>query len=63
LRFHPTEIVLSMMLKEGTVAALGPPVAAVLIFEVLLNATSMFNRSNVLTSQSGAARNAGERRA
>lgn len=46
-RFHPFEIVLSMMIKLGVVAALGTPASAVLIFEVLLNATSMFNHSNV----------------
>ena len=47
LRFHPIEILLSMGLKLGVVAALGTPAVAVLIFEVLLNATSMFNHGNV----------------
>lgn len=47
LRFHPIEIVISMGIKLMTVAALGPPVLAVLIFEVALNATSMFNHSNI----------------
>jgi sterol desaturase/sphingolipid hydroxylase (fatty acid hydroxylase superfamily) len=47
VRFHPIEIVLSMLIKFAVVAALGTPAAAVLIFEVLLNATSMFNHSNV----------------
>lgn len=46
-RFHPIEIVLSMLIKLTVVAALGAPAIAVLIFEVLLNATSMFNHSNV----------------
>lgn len=46
-RFHPIEILLSMGIKFGVVAALGAPAVAVLIFEVLLNATSMFNHSNV----------------
>jgi sterol desaturase/sphingolipid hydroxylase (fatty acid hydroxylase superfamily) len=46
-RFHPVEILLSMGIKLGVVAALGAPAAAVLMFEVLLNATSMFNHSNV----------------
>src|SRR5579863_4409293 len=46
-RFHPIEILLSMGLKLGVVAALGAPAVAVLIFEVLLNATSMFNHGNV----------------
>jgi sterol desaturase/sphingolipid hydroxylase (fatty acid hydroxylase superfamily) len=47
LRFHPIEIVLSILIKFAVVAVLGPPAIAVLIFEVLLNATSMFNHSNV----------------
>jgi sterol desaturase/sphingolipid hydroxylase (fatty acid hydroxylase superfamily) len=47
LRFHPIEILLSMIIKLAVVAALGAPAVAVLIFEVLLNATSMFNHSNV----------------
>lgn len=46
-RFHPVEIVLSMLIKLAVIAALGVPAVAVLIFEVLLNATSMFNHSNV----------------
>jgi sterol desaturase/sphingolipid hydroxylase (fatty acid hydroxylase superfamily) len=46
-RFHPVEIVLSMGLKMAVVAALGPPVLAVLIFEVVLNATAMFNHGNI----------------
>ena len=46
-RFHPVEILLSMGIKLGVVAALGAPALAVLAFEVLLNATSMFNHSNV----------------
>lgn len=47
LRFHPVEILLSMGIKLTMVMALGPPAVAVLIFEVLLNATAMFNHSNV----------------
>ena len=47
LRFHPVEILLSMGIKIGVVAALGPPAVAVLVFEVLLNATSMFNHANL----------------
>jgi len=47
LRFHPVEILLSMGIKIAAVAALGPPAAAVLVFEVLLNATSMFNHANL----------------
>src|SRR5712672_4745139 len=47
-RFHPIEILLSMVIKIGVVLALGAPALGVLIFEVLLNATSMFNHGNVL---------------
>ena len=47
VRFHPGEIVLSMCIKLGAIALLGPPTAAVLAFEVTLNATSLFNHSNV----------------
>lgn len=47
VRFHPVEILLSMGIKLAVVAALGPPAAAVLAFEVLLNATSLFNHGNV----------------
>jgi sterol desaturase/sphingolipid hydroxylase (fatty acid hydroxylase superfamily) len=46
-RFHPIEILLSMGIKLGIVAVLGTPAVAVLAFEMLLNATSMFNHSNV----------------
>ncbi len=47
VRFHPVEILMSMGIKLGLVAALGPPALAVLVFEVVLNATSLFNHSNV----------------
>jgi sterol desaturase/sphingolipid hydroxylase (fatty acid hydroxylase superfamily) len=47
LRFHPVEVVLSMLLKLAAVVLLGPPPVAVLMFEVILNATSMFNHSNI----------------
>jgi sterol desaturase/sphingolipid hydroxylase (fatty acid hydroxylase superfamily) len=47
LRFHPVEIVLSLIIKLAVVAAIGPPAAAVLIFEVLLNGASMFNHGNL----------------
>jgi sterol desaturase/sphingolipid hydroxylase (fatty acid hydroxylase superfamily) len=51
VRFHPLEILVSMVIKLGVVLALGAPALAVLIFEVLLNATSMFNHGNVLLPQ------------
>ncbi|MDX5377738.1 MAG: sterol desaturase family protein [Halomonas sp.] len=47
LRFHPLEIVISMGIKVAVVTLLGAPAVAVLIFEVLLNVTSMFNHGNV----------------
>ena len=46
-RFHPLEILLSMLIKFAVIAVLGPPVLAVILFEIILNATSMFNHSNV----------------
>ena len=46
-RFHPIEIILSMLIKFATIAVLGPPVVTVVVFEVLLNATSMFNHGNL----------------
>jgi sterol desaturase/sphingolipid hydroxylase (fatty acid hydroxylase superfamily) len=46
-RFHPFEIVLSMLIKLGVIWVLGPPAVAVLLFEVLLNAGSMFNHANL----------------
>lgn len=47
LRFHPIEIIVSMAIKLSAVAALGAPPLAVLFFEMALNATSMFNHSNI----------------
>ena len=47
LRFHPVEILLSMVIKLIVVVALGPPAVAVLVFEVILNAMAMFNHANV----------------
>ncbi|MEN8169797.1 MAG: sterol desaturase family protein [Pseudomonadota bacterium] len=46
-RFHPIEIILSMLIKFATIVVLGPPVVAVVIFEIVLNATAMFNHGNV----------------
>ena len=50
-RFHPIEIILSMLIKFATIVVLGPPVVAVVIFEVLLNAMSMFNHGNIRLPQ------------
>ena len=46
-RFHPIEIVLSMLIKFATILVLGPPVVAVILFEVILNGMAMFNHGNV----------------
>jgi sterol desaturase/sphingolipid hydroxylase (fatty acid hydroxylase superfamily) len=47
LRFHPLEVLLSMGIKIVTVLVLGPPAIAVILFEILLNGTSMFNHGNI----------------
>lgn len=47
IRFHPVEIALSMLLKIGLVYLLGPSAVAVVLFEVLLNGTAMFNHANL----------------
>ncbi len=47
VRFHPGEIAFSTAIKTGAAAALGAPVAAVVAFEIVLNATSMFNHANL----------------
>jgi sterol desaturase/sphingolipid hydroxylase (fatty acid hydroxylase superfamily) len=46
-RFHPIEILLSMAIKMAVVTAIGAPALAVVIFEVLLNGTALFNHGNV----------------
>ena len=46
-RFHPLEILISMLVKFLAIAVVGPPLAAIIIFEVLLNATALFNHSNL----------------
>lgn len=46
-RFHPIEIILSMLIKSCAIVVLGAPAAGVVIFEVVLNATAMFNHGNV----------------
>ena len=47
VRFHPFEILLSLAIKAALVVALGAPALAVIVFEIVLNATSMFNHANV----------------
>lgn len=51
VRFHPIEIILSMGIKMIVVVLIGAPAVAVLIFEIILNGTSMFNHGNVHYSQ------------
>lgn len=46
-RFHPIEILLSMLIKFAVIAVIGAPAVAVVIFEVVLNATAMFNHGNL----------------
>ena len=47
VRFHPLEILLSALIKLAAVAAIGAPAVSVVVFEVLLNGTAMFNHANV----------------
>lgn len=47
IRFHPIEIALSMILKIGLVYLLGPAALAVVLFEIILNGTAMFNHANI----------------
>lgn len=47
LRFHPVEIVLSFLIKAVAVFALGAPAMAIIVFEIILNACSLFNHGNV----------------
>jgi sterol desaturase/sphingolipid hydroxylase (fatty acid hydroxylase superfamily) len=51
VRFHPIEIILSMGIKMIVVILIGAPPVSVLIFEIILNGTSMFNHGNVRYSQ------------
>jgi len=46
-RFHSLEIILSMLIKFATIIVIGPPIIAVVIFEVTLNGMAMFNHANV----------------
>ncbi|WP_371229439.1 sterol desaturase family protein [Roseovarius sp. 2305UL8-3] len=47
IRFHPVEIALSMILKIGLVYLLGPPAIGIILFEIILNGTAMFNHANM----------------
>ncbi len=50
-RFHPVEMLLSMAIKAAAILVIGAPAVAVLVFEIALNASSMFNHSNVRIPQ------------
>ena len=52
VRFHPLEIIISMIYKLILLAIIGPPVALVIIFEIVLNASSIFNHGNIKISKS-----------
>lgn len=47
IRFHPVEIALSMLLKIGLVYLIGPAALAIVLFEIILNGTAMFNHANM----------------
>ncbi len=47
LRFHPVEILISILLKAAIIILLGAPILAVVAFEIILNGSAMFNHSNV----------------
>ena len=47
IRFHPGSIIFSALIKLGAIVLIGPPVMAVLVFEIMLNASSLFNHSNI----------------
>jgi len=47
IRFHPVEIALSMLVKIGLVYLLGPPALGIVLFEIILNGTAMFNHANI----------------
>lgn len=52
LRFHPIEILISMLIKLVAVLAIGAPALAVVIFEIVLNGMAMFNHANIKLPQS-----------
>lgn len=50
-RFHPVEMILSMLIKAISIMLLGAPVIAVILFEIILNAAAMFNHGNIHISK------------
>lgn len=47
IRFHPIEIILSMWIKFAVILLVGPSIITVILFEVILNVTAMFNHGNI----------------
>ncbi len=47
IRFHPIEILLSLVIKITAVIALGAHSGAVILFEIVLNGTALFNHANL----------------
>ena len=47
MRFHPVELLISMVIKALVIALIGPPVVAILLFEALLNVSSLFTHANI----------------
>jgi len=47
LRFHPLEIIISMLIKMAAIAIFGIPIVAVILFEIVLSGSAMFNHSNI----------------
>lgn len=52
IRFHPFEMIISILFKFLVIISIGAPVLAVVVFEVVLNAASMFTHSNIKIPQS-----------
>jgi sterol desaturase/sphingolipid hydroxylase (fatty acid hydroxylase superfamily) len=46
IRFHPIEIIISMLIKFSAIVVIGAPAVSVVLFEILLNGTAMFNHGN-----------------
>ena len=51
LRFHPLEILVSMLIKAAVIILIGAPLLAVIAFEILLNSAAMFNHGNLRLPQ------------
>ncbi len=47
VRFHPFEIIFSMLIKTGAVLVFGIPISALIVFEIILNAVALFHHSNI----------------